>query len=231
MKTFIYLLFVATICYSCDKLTHSQTKVNGHAFNQTDNTPLTGYEIHLVETETPTQPFSSITRLIISSETTDVNGEFDFGELDLKKRGRYQYSVEFITNGENFKPNAWRGGGYLEVNTITEVEKGEENVFQIAMITNGELKILVYNENEYDENDQIIVYLIYPMINEPSIRTQYTGGGGYENDSFNDRKVFLNTIAGDFMIEWHVTRNGQTEVFSDEITLEHNESRVYEINY
>lgn len=146
---YILILVLAFSLGACKKITHTDTSIKGKVINQTDNTPLVGYSVYLQERETPfsaTEPPVSTT---LDSRTTDSNGEFDFGEWELKKRSKFRYYVVFDNNEEHFKTNRWQSGDYVVVNTEEELVKGESNSLTLLQVKAGNYQLIVSNNSVY----------------------------------------------------------------------------------
>lgn len=229
LLNFIVLLVLGYSVVACAKTEQlKKTSISGVVINGTTELPFDHGTVQLIETETPVNISSPISLTVIDEYEIAVDGLYEF-EFNAKRGTRFTYHVEYVyPEGEEFGIGDY--DGHPEITRIS-LEKKEEYSDQELIIFPGALiKILVYNENEYDENDEIIVFEIHDITGK-NVEANYIGGGGYWNDNYNEQTGFDPILAGDATLEWHVTRNGQTSVFSDTIYLEHNEKRTYEIHY
>ncbi|GAB5539368.1 MAG: hypothetical protein Salg2KO_14710 [Salibacteraceae bacterium] len=146
--TLITALGVAAM--SCKKITQTNTSIQGKVINQTDYSPLVGYEVRLVETETPAESFTPLIKKTLGISTTNASGEFDFGAVELYRPSRYSYTVEFDDNDENFATQSWQHGDYEEVTTSAKIEKGEDNYLVMKQVSFGDLRVTISNQSTYE---------------------------------------------------------------------------------
>ena len=133
---------------ACQVLSYKDTKIKGTAFLQNDQFQLSGYEIHLVETETPTRPFASINRTILATEITDESGKFDFGEIELSKRSRFEYTAEFERNATWFLASqSWQEGQYSPVKERIKIDVGKDNQLDFNMVGFGKIIFSFTNQS------------------------------------------------------------------------------------
>lgn len=225
------ILLIALIAFiSCSKSPQfKETSVSGKVINGITNETFNRGNVQLIEVETSNQPFGPVSESIIDEVSVSESGSYAF-EFNAKRGSRFTYEVRYeYPEGEFFSKGDYQGNGSVERLALEKKQESESSDFRI--LTGAMLKFQVYNTNEFDENDELFRFITHEISGRISAGA-YIGGGGAMNENYNENlSNWFITLAGLTQIEWHVTRNGQTEVFSDEITLEHNESRVYEIYY
>lgn len=215
----IYMLMVLISLglVSCKKITYTDTSVNGKVIRQNDNTPLSGYEVHLIETEIPAKPFSQIIRSLLATEVTSENGGFDFGELELKRRERFEYTVEFDPKNEYtyFATQSWQYGNYESVNFEEQVEKGIGNSLTLNMVEFGKVRMYVANQSSIDE---IQVDIMFHHNGETSPFGRHVVKQG-DTSSFHGSPI--DAIGGDAVLEYLTSdMNGNLlETFSLEVLV------------
>lgn len=233
-KTIFSAFFLLVFLASCKKILHKESTITGTAIAINDGQPLYGYEAMLIETEISSKPFSPISTKIIATDDIDANGQFVF-DSDLNKRSKFEYSVKVDTRDMYFSDYSSKLDGL----TISEaaVEKEKDQILDIKLAKAAYFRIFLYNQNPFDENDSIKVFL-----DNGAFKGQYAVFGGYETDKYNDRRrgeTPLTTLSGDIAVEWHVKRNGQTTVFYDTVFIPqskygseyYNDAFVYEVHY
>ncbi|GAB5539367.1 MAG: hypothetical protein Salg2KO_14700 [Salibacteraceae bacterium] len=226
-----HIIYVGIVCllYSCSKTEQFQsTKVSGQVIDGITERTFTRGTVELIEVETPIEPFSPIISRVIDQQPVGEDGTFRF-EFNAKHGDRYSYQATIVyPEGEMFGSGTHNGNITRE--TIHISKKGNNQDKKFIIYPYCEIKFLVYNQNEYDENDTLLHYVKSDVLGK-SPAGGYVGGGGQRNLDENEKAQFSGIVSGHMTIEWHVIRNGQTEVFSEEIFVEHNERRVYEIYY
>lgn len=222
MKTHVPAIIVCYIAFtvlaSCKRISHTDTSISGRAFNQTDDAPLVGYEVNLVETETPSGSFSSLIITTLDTRITDASGRFDFGEVELRKRSRFAYTVKFNGNEELFASQDWQEGNYDVVQQMAPVDKGETNEVMLNQVAFGEVKIKIMNHSVYETLDFTVNHHINGVVNPSGIYTVPKGDSA-SNTNFNL------AIAGTSEYEYFVSDPSSN--FKDTVTqsvhLERNE--------
>lgn len=214
------LLVVAA---GCKKFSYRDTEIDGMAVNLTDNTPLTDYDIHLVETETPARPFSSVVVTTIATTTTDASGRFSFDE-ELSKRNRFEYTVEFDPMGELFKPEAWQDGDYDTVSGKIKVAVGEANTPLITQIPNGQFIISVTN-NSTESADFTCTISNTLFSNLEYSRTVASGA----THSYNDSPSSF--ASGHLEMMWTISATNGIDTIYDSFVNDHFEIEEYHFVY
>ena len=208
MKKLLLLLLVGLFLFSCKK---KQT-IHITAKNAATGEPYPGLTYYLV---TYTNINGGTKSKTVATGTLDANGEAIVTERLSKNKGHGVRVVE----PENSCYNK-------NIQLYFSEEDGEnfKAEFEFAECAYQTLK--VNNVNCQGPNDlfDMDMKLLYDM--EYSVFGFSEKTGCYSNEFSNETKP-----AGKYFVEWWVTRNGNTDYFTDTIELIENELFVYEINY
>ena len=222
MKTLIPFLTICLLFGACKKISYRDTHISGQAINLTDGSPMQGYEVSLVETETPKEPFAPLIRNVIASLTLGEEGKFEFDE-SLSRRDRYDYTLEFDTRGESFATDDWQSGSYPTSERIVSIEVGKENHITLGQVPFGTLKLGVRNSSALPVEVKCIAKNSFDS-NQSYLGSVNSG----EDDVQNTGGPFM---SGDIDLIWIVESGGQIDSIIVPFYLEHNTTSEYVLEY
>src|SRR5690554_5254996 len=206
MRKLFYILMIGLLLTSCKK----ERTIHITAKNAATGEPYSGLKYQIIRQ--CSGPYEEKSKVVGSGEL-DTNGEVYFTKK-LRKNDTYKITVE---EPENTCYNK-------NVNLYMGDEKSFEAAFEFAGCAYRTLKI--NNVNCQGPNDlfDMDMKLLYDM--------EYTAFGfpeksGCYSNEFSNEKV----PAGQWFVEWWVTRSGNTDYFTDTVELIENQLFVYEINY
>src|SRR5690554_7026230 len=206
MKKLFLILIIGTLFFSCKK----ERTFHITAKNAVTGEPYPGLSYNIERSWSGSFENKYKT---VGSGVLDENGEVYFTKR-LHKNSSYSISVAAPSNTCYMNSSDLHAGG----------EKNFKAEFEFAGCSYRTLKI--NNVNCQGPNDlfDMDMHLVYDQ--------NYTAfsfpekSGCYSNEFINEK-----VPAGKWFVEWWVTRNGNTDYFTDTITLIENELFVYEINY
>lgn len=82
---------------SCHRWKYEEVKIHGKVINGTLNQPMPGEQVSLYQVKGEFLGPGNGTA--IKTVTTNGNGEFDFGGVDLRKKDNYSYYVQYVHRG------------------------------------------------------------------------------------------------------------------------------------
>lgn len=211
MKKIILLFIIGMVFFSCKK---KQT-IHITAKNAATGEPYSGLTYYVVTHKNVLKPYGGKKAKTVATGTLDENGEAIVTKR-LSKNNGHGVRVEEPENS-CYNKN-------IQLYFSEEDGKNFKAEFEFAGCSYRTLKI--NNVNCQGPNDlfDMDMHLVY---NQNYTAFSFPEKSGCYSNEFINEKV----PAGKWFVEWWVTRNGNTDYFTDTITLIENELFVYEINY
>ncbi len=218
----VLIVVAAFVLMGCSKSEQlNSTVCSGVVINGITGELFRTGEVDIIETETPARPFEAIVEKEIANQSIASSGEFEF-DFNAKRGNRYSYRVKYsYPNWTQFA-----SAGYEGTEVVDEAEikkKGSNTNVTLKVYPTGGLKVKVSNLQPYDEDDLIEVYAEHDLAMAKLVH--YKGRGDYSNEQF------IKLLAGDQLLRWDVTKNGQTESMSQLISVVQGENETISIDY
>lgn len=97
IMTKVLIIICLLSLFSCHRWKYEEVKIHGKVINGTLNVPMAGERVSLYEVKGEFLGPGNGTA--IKTVTTNANGEFDFGGVDLRKKDKYSYYVQYVHRG------------------------------------------------------------------------------------------------------------------------------------
>jgi len=145
-----------------------------------------------------------------------VNGTW-YTEFKARRSSKYTYNYFATLDITKYYK--------LKLTPFDYLQKGTDEVFEIQVIPKAYLNFHIKNTACFDDNDEIFLK-----------RDSQTGYQGYSEVSLYGCQDYTAAEydfvpTGDWYFEWHVTKDGTTNVFYDTLVLNEGDSLLYEILY
>jgi hypothetical protein len=226
LKLSIQVLFVICII-SCKKITHRKVDINVIVMNDITQQPEPGEEVILVERK---EKFTGLMGIpyedkILSKGITNSNGVVNFGEWELKKRGKFTYLVIL-----QYKSNY---SGYKHVIDEVEIDINKSNNL-ITLAFGPSINSLSAKPNspfQYNLQNTYSVRAINKYRLENNLNPSENFYSPTSQLNANNLRIFDKNLMGTYFITLVKHKNGIQDTIFDTIFCPRDQDYIYEFEF
>lgn len=215
MKQLVLYSFSICILFSCTKFGKTDT-AKGRVVNPITGEGIADVEMHLLKS-TSGLPGGNKS---VKSVTTDANGYYEISKAGLKK-----YSLMCNLNADYY-PIGWYVDGEIKVSNTGNygLKKGKTLNADFYTVPYANYQLIINNINCQGSGDTIIINQTNQVGSFLGIDWVLTGCDGYITDTEK-------TPAGTIHTTYTVIRNGISNVFENDFTVQPGMNNIQTINY
>ena len=217
----VTLLFLLTGVVGCNK--KNEHHLSGRFIDAVSKEGLAGEEFQIVEARD--HGWFQDSRNVIKTVSTDQNGYFDFGMVNLKKKSNNRYSVG--NSSSDWQTNVYKFVGASAI----DLNESEHHYDFYVVPAFDRLYLNINPVSQLNPGDSIICSLQSEYLKETNTLSAFSMEGTYSYDALPAWLVYSKGPTGKYTVNVRKKISGNVTYLKDSISLTKGEERVYEIEF